>query len=97
MLTTEDENRVVLDVRTPGEVEQGIIAGAVVIDYRSSDFEEQLKALDANKHYLVVCASGGRSGRTQAMMADLGFEQVTNVAGGMNDWKAKGFPMVQKQ
>ncbi|HAA15455.1 MAG TPA: hypothetical protein DCE41_28640 [Cytophagales bacterium] len=97
VLAVEDDNRVVLDVRTPGEVEQGVIVGAVVMDYRSADFEERLKELDVSKHYYVVCASGGRSGRTQSMMAGLGFEQVTNVVGGMNDWKAQGYPVLEKQ
>ncbi|MEL6534325.1 MAG: rhodanese-like domain-containing protein [Bacteroidota bacterium] len=94
LLQTPDDNRVVLDVRTPAEVAEGIIEGAMVMDFRSADFETLLQKLDRDKHYFVVCASGRRSGRTQAIMNTMGFGQVTNVEGGMNGWKAKGYPVV---
>lgn len=93
LLVNQNDNRVLLDVRTPEEVAQGVIAGAVIIDYRGAGFEDQLKSLDPSKHYIIYCRSGGRSGRTQEMMEALGFQQVTNVLGGMNDWKVAGYPV----
>lgn len=78
---------VVLDVRTPGEVSEGIINGATMfIDYNSSDFEQQLDGLDKSKTYLVYCRSGNRSGKACHTMLDKGFKQVYNLDGGISAW-----------
>jgi rhodanese-related sulfurtransferase len=42
---------------------------------------------------LLVCRSGGRSGRATAQLAQMGFTDVTNMAGGMLAWAASGLPM----
>ncbi len=54
---------VLLDVRTPGEVEEGAIPGAVNIDYNAPDFSEKISALDKTKPYYVYCMGGGRGQR----------------------------------
>jgi rhodanese-related sulfurtransferase len=78
---------VVLDVRTPGEVSEGIINGATMfLDYNSSDFDQQLDGLDKSKTYLVYCRSGNRSGKACHTMLDKGFKQVYNLAGGISAW-----------
>lgn len=80
------DNTVLLDVRTPGETARGIIDGAIEMDFRATDFGEQLKTLDPSKTYLVYCASGGRSGRTAKMLNELGVQEVYNLAGGYTAW-----------
>ena len=78
---------VVLDVRTPGEVSEGIINGATMfLDYNSSDFDQQLDGLDKSKTYLVYCRSGNRSGKACHTMLDKGFKQVYNLDGGISAW-----------
>ncbi len=80
-----------LDVRTPGEVQNtGKIEGAVNINFNSPDFQAQLANLDKEKPVIVYCAAGGRSPRAAAQMAKLGFKTVYDYPGGMNDWLAKG-------
>jgi rhodanese-related sulfurtransferase len=81
---------VILDVRTPEEIADGKIPGALEIDYNASDFETQLGKLDRSKEYLVYCAAGFRSGKTTSMMAEMGFEQVYNLEGGYTAWVAAG-------
>jgi rhodanese-related sulfurtransferase len=85
---------VILDVRTPAEFIQERIEGAVNIDYYSSTFAEDLDALDGSKTYLVHCRSGARSAAASAMMEDLGFRVVYNLAGGIDGWKLEGCPTV---
>lgn len=76
-----------LDVRTPGEIEEGKIDGAICLDYRSDDFSEQLGKLDKSQNYIVYCRSGGRSANASEMMTGMGFKQVNNLLGGYTEWK----------
>ncbi|MDF2158215.1 rhodanese-like domain-containing protein [Algoriphagus sp. CAU 1675] len=77
---------VILDVRTPGEFASGKIRGARNIDIMSRDFVNQVKNLPKDKTYLIYCRSGNRSGQACEIMADLGFEKLKNMAGGIMRW-----------
>lgn len=77
-----DPNVVLLDVRTPGETDRGVIDGAMLIDYRSSDFKEKISALDKDKTYLVYCQSGGRSAKACNMMQEMGFKELYELKTG---------------
>jgi len=78
---------VILDVRTPGECQKGMIENAINIDYSGADFESEISNLDKSVPVYVYCASGGRSGRAMKEMSSLGFTQVYNLIGGYNAWK----------
>jgi rhodanese-related sulfurtransferase/thioredoxin-related protein len=90
-----DKNNVILDVRTPQEYEAGHLAGAVNLDFNAPDFLERIKALDKNKTYLVHCASGGRSARACAKLAQVDFPRLYNLAGGIHAWIKAGEPVVK--
>lgn len=81
---------VLLDVRTPEEVSQGIIKGAKNIDFNGAEFEQQLASLDKDKTYFVYCGVGGRSGKTANLLKEKGFTKVYNLDGGFTAWKDKG-------
>lgn len=80
------DNTMILDVRTPQETAEGMIEGAIEIDYKADGFDAKLDQLDKNKTYLVYCKSGGRSGRTANKMIDKGFKNVVNLKGGYTAW-----------
>lgn len=83
----QQPNTIVIDVRTPGEISQGIIKGASVFaDFNAGQFETVLPQLDTSKTYLVYCRSGARSSNAAEIMARTGFTKVYNLAGGINDW-----------
>lgn len=85
-----DSNSVVLDVRTDGEVAEGIIPSAIQIDiYKGQGFIYELEELDKNKSYYVYCRSGNRSGQACAIMNQLGFENAYNLVGGILEWKGE--------
>lgn len=86
-MMTNIKDLIILDVRTPGETDQGIIPNAIVIDYRSSNFDSEIAKLDKSKSYLVYCKSGGRSVSASKKMIDAGFTKVTNMKGGYSAWK----------
>ncbi|MGJ5643377.1 rhodanese-like domain-containing protein [Formosa sp. S-31] len=82
-----DDNAVILDVRTDDEVDQGYIPNAKHIDiYLGEEFVKQVDALDKSKTYYVYCRSGMRSAKACAIMNQLGFENTYNLLGGFMDW-----------
>ncbi len=84
----DDENVILLDVRTPAEVANGIIGAPVVLDIRGNptQFKEGIKELDKNKSYLVYCRSGNRSVHACNAMAAIGFKSLYNLKGGIIAW-----------
>ena len=93
-----DPNFVILDVRSPGEYASGYIENAInMCILCSAAFEEELLALDPTLTYLVYCQSGGRSGSASTIMAEVGFTNVYNMLGGLSQWEAEGFPVVEPE
>lgn len=89
----QEEDPLIIDVRTPDEFASGHIEGAQLLDFYSGDFEEGLEKLPKDDTILVYCHSGNRSGKTMARMKELGFEKVYNLEGGMSSWKRTGKPV----
>ena len=77
---------VLIDVRTPGEVADGKIEGALEINIKDASFEQKIQELDKNKTYLVYCAAGVRSAKSCNKMADMGFPNLYNLKGGYGAW-----------
>ena len=88
----DNQNIVILDVRTPEEFAERHIKNAVNLNYYSDTFREDLNKLDKDKTYIIHCRSGGRSGRNSEMMKELGFKEAYNMNGGIVEWEEKGFP-----
>lgn len=83
-----EEGIVLLDVRTPVEYQEGHIPGSELLDYNNGpEFAQGLVRLDKDKKYLVYCRSGARSAAACAHMSQLGFEDVSNLLGGILDWQ----------
>jgi rhodanese-related sulfurtransferase len=90
----ENSDEIILDIRTPEEFDQGIIEGAINIDFYEPTFSSDLDALDKDAHYVVYCRSGNRSGQAMSTFADLGFTNVTEIDGGIANWYEAGLPVV---
>ncbi|MFC4721499.1 rhodanese-like domain-containing protein [Geojedonia litorea] len=85
-----DNNAVILDVRTQAEVNEGIIPNALHIDiYQGQGFIDEIEKLDKTKTYYVYCRSGNRSGQACAIMNQLGIEKAYNLLGGMLEWEGE--------
>ena len=85
---------ITLDVRTPGEFMEGHIAGAINIDVEGSSFDSEIANLDKSKSYAVYCRSGRRSLVAVDKLSAAGFEKLSNLNTGINDWIANGLPLV---
>jgi phage shock protein E len=88
------EDLVILDVRTPEEFAEGHIESAVMVDFYSDTFDDELAALDPNVPYVVYCQSGNRSGQTITKMEQIGFQSVEDIDGGVVAWASAGLPLV---
>ncbi|WP_054956950.1 rhodanese-like domain-containing protein [Paenibacillus dakarensis] len=85
-LLNEGKQLNIIDVRETDEVEEGKIPGAVNIPLGLIEFRKQ--ELDKSKEYIMVCRSGGRSGRASEYLESQGFN-VINMTGGMLAWEGK--------
>ncbi|WP_010179588.1 rhodanese-like domain-containing protein [Aquimarina agarilytica] len=86
-LLESDDNAVILDVRTDGEVSEGYIPNMKQIDFLEGQiFLEEVAKLDKSKNYYIYCRSGNRSGQACDIMEQLGFETTYNLEGGFMNW-----------
>ena len=74
----------IIDVREDDEVAEGMIPGAKHIALGT--VEERAYELYKEKPYIMVCRSGGRSGRASQILEEKGYD-VTNMEGGMMSWE----------
>lgn len=81
---------VLVDVRTPDEFSEGIIEGAINIDFKDPSFDEKINALDKSKPYFLYCLSGKRSGDAAKQMDSIGFSSIYVLEGGYKNWKNEG-------
>lgn len=85
----------VIDVREESEFRGnlGHVPGARLIPLRT--LASQAPALDAGKEdrIVVVCRSGVRSSTAAAILTSLGFEDVSNLKGGMLAWHDANLPV----
>ena len=83
----QDDNAVILDVRTPEEWAEGIIPNAVMLDiYSGAEFLAAIQELDKSRHYYVYCKAGGRSRQACEMMNLIGIPKTFNLVGGFSNW-----------
>jgi len=82
----------VVDVRQVHEFDGdlGHVPGAQL--HPLSEWPTVVLEWDKSEPIVVVCRSGGRSGRAAQMLVANGFVHVFNVAGGMLVWGDRGLP-----
>lgn len=86
----------ILDVRTPEEIAEGYLEGAVFVDFKADDFSEKVQELDKSADYIVHCRSGQRSEKAIALMSELGFTGELVNGGGLEDAaESTGLPILK--
>jgi rhodanese-related sulfurtransferase len=87
------EDAVFLDVRNDTEFATGHLANARHIPLEVlKDRVSELQKLRA-RPIIAYCRNGQRSNRAAAMLKAQGFENVHNLAGGINAWESAGLPV----
>lgn len=85
------DGALILDVRTLEEWIQGHVPGATFIPL--DELEMRFSELPQDEEIVVICRSGNRSAVGRDILMNAGFENVTSVAAGFNDWAGNGFPV----
>ena len=90
------ENTVILDVREDKEIQGGIIKGARHITL--SQLSEKIGTISTNKQdpVLIYCRSGSRSGHACQQLTKAGFEDVSNLSGGIIAWESANLPVSKR-
>jgi hydroxyacylglutathione hydrolase len=57
------------------------------------ELEARLDEVPRDREIVVVCRSGNRSQQGHDILLNAGFEQVTSMSGGLNEWRSKGYPI----
>ena len=89
---SQDQNLVILDVKTEGEYLNNHLPNSKLFDFFSLSFKDDLFRLDKNKIYIVICKIGIRSEIAMNLMKKMGFKEVYNVLGGDDRWFAEEIP-----
>jgi rhodanese-related sulfurtransferase len=87
-----DSGAFILDVREPEEWIESHIPGATLIPL--GELASRVDEVPQDQEVVVVCRSGNRSQQGRDILLAAGFEQVTSMSGGINQWKAAGFETV---
>ena len=74
-----------VDIRNPGELEVGVIPGAVSIPV--GQIPARVDELDPDAPTVVYCAGGYRSSVAASVLRQAGFSDVTDILGGYGAWQ----------
>ncbi len=85
----------ILDVRTEKEWNAGHIDGAIHI--HGGKLQENFKLVPRDQPVVVICGSGYRGSIAASFLKREGYDNVSNVLGGMSAWKASGLPFVTSE
>lgn len=76
----------ILDVREPDEIAIARFPGA--FNLPMGEVPARVAELDPDRETIVVCHHGIRSAQTAGYLASNGFERVSNLIGGIDEWSA---------
>ncbi len=87
-----EPSHLVLDVREPEEVAQGLITGAVHIPRGYLELQVEGALPDRSRPVTIYCAAGVRSLLAAQTMRQMGYSDVRSLKGGFGSWKDLGYP-----
>lgn len=74
----------IIDVRTESEYRNGHIEHVENIPLAT--LVDNLDKIDKNRQLIVHCQSGSRAGIAYSLLRKLGYKNILNYSGGINDW-----------
>src|ERR671932_801996 len=89
-----DQPPLVVDVRERDEFEEGAIKDAVHVPRGYLELRIENVAPERSRPIVLYCAGGARSALAARSLEELGYENVSSLAGGFGAWKNAGLPYV---
>ncbi len=86
---------VLVDTREPHEYDEAHIEGGRLVPPGILTDEIASVIPDRSQRVILYCRSGNRSGKAAEEMAELGYENLANVGGGILAWQEEGLPVVE--
>jgi sulfur-carrier protein adenylyltransferase/sulfurtransferase len=95
ILKNNGKSTVILDVREKDEWREGHLDGAVSLPRGFLEIKLENTIPDKNTPVIAYCAGGVRSLLAAKMMREMGYQNVSSMAGGYAAWKNAGYKWVQ--
>src|SRR5215468_4272642 len=95
LLINNGKSHVVLDVREKDEWREGHLEGAVSLPRGFLEIKVESTVPDKNTPIITYCAGGVRSLIAGKALKEMGYQNVTSMAGGYGAWKNAGYKWVQ--
>lgn len=90
----QGEDLVLVDVREPAEVAYCAIPGSVHIPL--ADIPRRMGEIDQERETVILCHVGGRSMQAALFLRARGYDNVYNLAGGIDAWSRTVDPSVPR-
>ena len=80
----------IIDVRDPNELQDGIVPGALLISRGTLESEVAKHTGDHDTPICLYCATGNRSLLAAVTLQSMGYSDVRSIEGGFTAWQAEG-------
>lgn len=95
LLKNNGKSPILIDVRESDEWRQGHLEGAIPLPRGFLEIKVESTVPDKNAPVIAYCAGGVRSLLAAKVMKEMGYHNVSSMAGGYAAWKNGGFKWVQ--
>jgi molybdopterin/thiamine biosynthesis adenylyltransferase/rhodanese-related sulfurtransferase len=94
----ERDGALLVDVREPYEWDEAHLAGAKLAPMATVRDRITELAPDHSRRVILLCRVGNRSARAaDTLGAELGYENVASIAGGIEAWRDAGLPVIEAE
>jgi rhodanese-related sulfurtransferase len=91
-IQANENNFILLDVRTPEEFFRGRISKSINVPLDQISEKIETVVPDKNKTVYVYCLSGSRSAQAVTKLEQLGYKNTYDMISGMLAWRVYKFP-----
>lgn len=89
---TKAEDVLLVDIRTPAEIAQGLIPDALQLPMHLIPI--RISEIPKDRDVVIYCRSGARSYQACAYLMQQGYNRVLNLRGGIIAWARHGLPII---
>ena len=86
----EEDEYILIDVRTTDEYQSGFIQNAVNIDYYSEMFNSDILSFEKDSKIILYCRTNNRSAKSANLLLDNGYLDINVIEGGITSWVKSG-------